>query len=277
MTTLGPRKEDIINDGANPNVSELHSSGTYLPCGDLCDFEGCPLNGIWEFNVIDQLAIDNGILFEWGIDFNPEIVPGITTFTPEIGMGSDSSYWHPVGDDGIILTTEDYGVVGVDEDANVVDVMFEEPGVYEFGYLVTNDFGCSWDTTVQVEVVDNPPGTFICWAGSNFCGDPIDLLVSIRMEEPIARRLQVSTNTVMAPTTMLFSVTVPNPGDGTTMTLQFTGGEVEFGWDYITVFDGPDGTGPVIATLVFEIAGQTFTPTNPDGCISFQITADGGG
>ena len=56
----------------------------YLPCGDLCDFVGCPLNGIWTFNVIDQWAADNGTLYEWGIDFNPEIVPGVTTFTPVI-------------------------------------------------------------------------------------------------------------------------------------------------------------------------------------------------
>ena len=271
--------EWVLDDANNPNVSDPMPSGTYLPCGDLCDFVGCPLNGIWTFNVIDQWAADNGTLFEWGIDFNPEIVPGITTFTPEIGMGSDSSYWHPVGDDGIILTTEDYGIVGVDEDANVVDVMFEEPGVYEFGYLVTNDFGCSWDTTVVVEVVDNP-GTLIT-AGPDqiFCNDPVVLEGGFDTgEESSCAAVQgtyeycydIGDNSI-------FSYCPDNPGDGTVMTINFTAGEVEgFGQDFITVYDGPDATGPVLATLDLNFAGQSFTATNLDGCISFQVTSDPG-
>ena len=271
--------EWVLDDANNPNATNPMPAGTYLPCGDLCDFVGCPLNGIWTFNVIDQWAADNGTLFEWGIDFNPEIVPGITTFTPEIGMGSDSSYWHPVGDDGIILTTEDYGVVGVDEDANVVDVMFEEPGVYEFGYLVTNDFGCSWDTTVQVEVLTSPSLCF-CWAGSGVLRGPHRLVGVSYVPMDTANCGEASgfhQYCYGANDNAVFSYCPNVPGDGTTMTLQFTGGELEWGWDYITVFDGPDGTGPVIETLYWEIAGQTFTATNPDGCISFQITADGGG
>lgn len=271
--------EWVLDDANNPNVSDPMPSGTYLPCGDLCDFVGCPLNGIWTFNVIDQWAADNGTLFEWGIDFNPEIVPGITTFTPEIGMGSDSSYWHPVGDDGTILTTDDYGVVGVDDDVNVVDVMFEEPGVYEFGYFVTNDFGCSWDTTVQVEVLASPQAFVSAGPDLEFCGEPIDLLGSYIPMDTVncGEASGFHQHCYGANDNAVFSYCPNVPGDGTMMTLQFTGGELEWGWDYITVFDGPDGTGPVIATLYWDFAGQTFTPTNPDGCISFQITADGGG
>ena len=269
----------VLDDANNPNASNPMPSGIYLPCGDLCDFVGCPLNGIWTFNVIDQWAADNGTLFEWGIDFNPEVVPGITTFTPEIGMGSDSSYWHPVGDDGIILTTNDYGVVDVDDDANVVDVMFEEPGVYEFGYLVTNDFGCSWDTTVQVEVLESPQALVSAGPDLEFCGEPIDLLGSyIPMDTTgCGESFGYHHYCYGANDNSVFSYCPNVSGDGTMMTLKFTGGELDLFWDYITVFDGPDGTGPVIATLYSDLAGQTFTSTNPDGCISFQITADGGG
>ena len=48
---------EYILDGAdNPNVDgfEPIPAGIYLPCGDLCDFVGCPLNGIWTFSIIDQ-------------------------------------------------------------------------------------------------------------------------------------------------------------------------------------------------------------------------------
>ena len=167
--------EWVLDDANNPDAASPMPAGTYLPCGDLCDFVGCPLNGIWTFNVIDQWAADNGTLFEWGIDFNPEIVPGVTTFTPIIGLESDSSYWHPVGDLDTVLDESELGVVEVSDDANNVDLEFPDPGTYEFGYYVTNNFGCSWDTTVVVEVVDNP-GTFIT-AGPDqiFCNDPVVL------------------------------------------------------------------------------------------------------
>ena len=59
------------------------------------------------------------------------------------------------------------------------------------------------------------------------------------------------------------------------MTLSFTAGEMEGFFDYITVYDGPDATGPVLATLELDFAGQSFTATNPEGCISFQVTSDG--
>ena len=274
-TTLGPRKGNGSSMTVKtPTLSEILWNQGPICLVEIVWLEDAALNGIWTNNVIDQYAIDNGTLFEWGIDFNPEIVPGITTFTPEIGMGSDSSYWHPVGDDGIILTTEDY-VVGVDEDANVVDVMFEEPGVYEFGYLVTNDFGCSWDTTVQVEVLESPQAFVSAGPDLEFCGEPIDLLGSyVPMDTANCGEASgFHQYCYGANDNAVFSYCPNVPGDGTTMTLQFTGGELEWGWDYITVFDGPDGTGPVIETLYWEIAGQTFHPTNPDGCISFQITA----
>ena len=60
------------------------------------------------------------------------------------------------------------------------------------------------------------------------------------------------------------------------MTLSFTAGQMEAGWDAVTVYDGPDATGPVLATLDATFAGQTFTASNPDGCISFQFSSDGG-
>ena len=46
------------------------------------------------------------------------------------------------------------------DDGNYIDLEFPDPGTYEFGYYVTNNFGCAWDTTVVIEVIPNP-GTFI--------------------------------------------------------------------------------------------------------------------
>ena len=66
-----------------------------------------------------------------------------------------------MGDYDNVLNTGDLGVVEVSDDANYVVVsMFPIQGTFEFGYQVTNNFGCTWDTTITIEVIDNP-GTFI--------------------------------------------------------------------------------------------------------------------
>ena len=234
-------------------------------------------SGFTPVTIPGRAAADNGTLFEWSIDFNPEIVPGVTTFTPVIGLGSDSSYWHPVGDLDNIVSTSDLGVVGVSDDANYVDLMFPDPGTFEFGYVVTNNFGCTWDTTLTVEVVENP-GTIIT-AGPDqiFCSEPIQLLGGLDTGEPSACGVAGAFDYCYgANDNTIFSYCPDTPGDGTLMTLSFTAGQMEAGWDAVTVYDGPDATGPVLAILDATFAGQTFTASNPDGCISFQFSSDGG-
>ena len=41
-------------------------------------------------------------------------------------------------------------------DANEVDLLYSTAGTYNYDFVVTNNFGCQWDTTVQVVVIDNP-------------------------------------------------------------------------------------------------------------------------
>ncbi|MFZ6052218.1 PKD domain-containing protein [Halocola ammonii] len=124
-------------------------AGEYEAEGDLCELVGCPLNGEWTFTIVDNLAIDNGYIFEWGISFNPELYPGVTTFTPHIGPGADSSY------------VEGPGVIETSDDGNTFTVSYDTAGVYEYTFFTINDFGCTFDTTFQVEAVPSPPITTI--------------------------------------------------------------------------------------------------------------------
>jgi len=78
--------------GDNTGNVDILPAGTYESNEDMCQLVGCPLNGEWTIEVIDNLAIDNGYIFSWGVDLNPELFPGITTFTPEIGLGLDSTW-----------------------------------------------------------------------------------------------------------------------------------------------------------------------------------------
>lgn len=261
--------EYVLDDIANPNMADPIPAGTYLPCGDLCDFVGCPLNGIWSFTVFDQWGGDNGYLFEWGIDFNPEIVPGITTFTPIIGLEADSSYWQ--------VTDSDEGVVFISDDMNYVDLNFPNPGEFDFTYEVTNNFGCTWDTTVNVTVIQGPENSITAGEDLIYCGNPLQLLGEFTGDGPSPCGgtggsydycYTNNENTV-------FNYCPDVLGDGTMMTINFSAGTMETCCDWINVYDGPNGTGALIQTFNTNIPGSSFTATNPDGCISFVLTSEG--
>jgi len=147
--------------GENAGGVNILPAGTYESNEDMCQLEGCPLNGEWTIEVIDNLAIDNGYIFEWGIDLNPELFPGITTFTPEIGLGLDSTW------------IEGPNITGTSEDGNYTEITPPSLGTYDYSLFATNNFGCTFDTIITVECVPGP----VVNAGLDLqiCNDPVDL------------------------------------------------------------------------------------------------------
>jgi subtilisin-like proprotein convertase family protein len=63
--------------------------GFYQPFESLDSLNGCPLNGSWSLQITDRLGADNGIVYEWGIVFNPNLIPNIETYLPIL----DSITW----------------------------------------------------------------------------------------------------------------------------------------------------------------------------------------
>lgn len=125
-------------------------AGTYAPVGSFNSFIGCPLNGAWTITVTDHLLSDNGYIFEWGINFNPAILPVNFNYEPQI---INHNWNAPVS------------VVVADSGQDVTI----DPGVglYSYTYSVTDDFGCTYDTSLSLEVLPNyivnfPPDTIIC-------------------------------------------------------------------------------------------------------------------
>ena len=103
--------------------------------------------------MLDQWPLDDGTLFGWSMEFNPDIAPEITTFEPSIGQGADSTFGTLLAMLTCRLRTLD-GVEAVSADGNVAEVLFQTPGAHEFGFYAVNEFGCSADTTVVVEVIE---------------------------------------------------------------------------------------------------------------------------
>ena len=128
---------NTITVNSFPNSeSEALIPGTYaLPGNGVEDLVGCPLNGEWTLNIRDNLTIDDGYIFNWSILFNPQLNPTTVYYSPEI-----TSYeW---ADNPDIIENSD----------TTVTVLPSEQGNNSFNFSVTDNFGCSHDTTINVYV-----------------------------------------------------------------------------------------------------------------------------
>ncbi|MDP5078725.1 MAG: PKD domain-containing protein, partial [Nonlabens sp.] len=124
-------------DQSTPGVAfgGIMPSGNYRPEDPFANFIGTPLNGLWCLDIVDNLSIDNGYIFEWGINFNPAIIPTAGTFTP----AEVTEAW--VANADIISTT------GTD-----IVVQPSQVGQNCYVFELTDDFGCTYSETVCVNV-----------------------------------------------------------------------------------------------------------------------------
>ncbi|MEO8589282.1 MAG: PKD domain-containing protein [Flavobacteriales bacterium] len=130
--------------------------GTYEPVQSFNNLIGCPLNGDWMYQSTDLWGADNGFICSWSINFNPAIIPEVTQFTPSFGPDADSSLWSGG-------TVPDY----ISANGDSIVFTATAPGVYPFNYQVTDNFGCTYDTTITVTInepfeVEAGPDVVIC-------------------------------------------------------------------------------------------------------------------
>lgn len=258
--------QTAYTDNAGNNVnSNVANSGIYASEGDLCDFVGCPLNGTWTFSVLDNLAIDNGYIFEWGLNLNPALIPGVTTFTPTIGLEADSSFWTGPG------------IIDQDFDANYCDIVLDTPGFYDYVFTVTNNFSCTFDTTLTIEVVEGPENSITAGEDQVFCGTPVALQGAFLGGgvSPCAGSSETVVHCYDNNENSNWSYCPDNPGDGTMMEILFYDGQIEGFFDHIQVFDGADNSAPLLIDLTGDYPETFVTATNADGCLYVQFTSDG--
>jgi gliding motility-associated-like protein len=161
--------------GATNGTWEANAGGT-LPAGSyesvqpFTNLNGCPLNGTWEIEVCDLWAVDNGFIFDWSIEFAPELYPEAVSFTPTFGPGCDSTWW-----DGPSIV-DDGG------DCNIVTISPNIIGVESYTYTGQNDFGCYYDRTIDVTVVGTIPT--VTSNQTQFCGSPVTLMANVGDVDP---------------------------------------------------------------------------------------------
>ena len=128
-------------------VDNQGGAGLTLPAGDyasvqpLSNLVGCPTNGVWTLSIIDNWASDDGTVFGFSITLDSSYYPPVSSFTPTIGVGLDSSFWvNPVYQTALSANGNDLTVTPT------------VGGTFPYTYEVTNNFGCTHDSTVMLTV-----------------------------------------------------------------------------------------------------------------------------
>lgn len=139
---------DCSANGATPNViqggtapNNALAPGTYTPVQPWDALVGCPLNGTWTFRATDLWAVDNGYLCSWELRFDEALVGDGSAFLPTYGPGCDSTYWS--GPD----------ITGSVPDCNSVVIIPSAPGEQPYTFTAINDFGCTYDSTIVINVL----------------------------------------------------------------------------------------------------------------------------
>ncbi|MGC1470948.1 MAG: PKD domain-containing protein, partial [Psychroserpens sp.] len=128
---------NTIIAGTNP-PDDSYEPGTYLPIESFNELVGSPLNGQWCIELVDNITADNGFIFSWTLEFDPNIQPPELSFTPV----TTSESWD--SDPSITNTT-----------GSTITVAPLTAGTHCYTYRVTDDFGCEYTEEVCIEMADD--------------------------------------------------------------------------------------------------------------------------
>ncbi len=138
MAVTTPQFHEYTDNAGNYYFNAAHMPpGNYTPDESLNDFAGSPMNGAWTLRVEDQTIGESGHVFGWGLLFDAGFYPDSLIFVPEIIQ----EQWFQNGD----------ALSGNPAAASVA-----EPGDHQFLFEITDNFGCTYDTTLTVHILPLP-------------------------------------------------------------------------------------------------------------------------
>ena len=173
-------------------------AGTYESLQPFTNLLGSQMNGNWTISFADLWEADNGFMCSWWIDFDPSLLPDLTVYTPVLDLTHpDSAYWS--GDD-VVINSSDPTQATFTPTTNGTEVLT---------FTVTDNFGCSYDTTLTVTVA---PAAIVEAAAiqSEECGDPYQMNAALLTPVPTGPVVyQWSPSTDLSNTTIPYPIATP--------------------------------------------------------------------
>ncbi|MBO7134083.1 MAG: gliding motility-associated C-terminal domain-containing protein [Bacteroidales bacterium] len=131
------------NVGYTYNNHQYIPGGDYRPIGNWSSLVGCPVNGEWCINIRDHLGSDDGTVFSVELHFADRLIPAgdnVVQYQTEFDITPTSQDLTWEGDDVFQeLTASTTAAPGL-------------PGQHEYTFYATDNFGCTYDTTLVVTV-----------------------------------------------------------------------------------------------------------------------------
>lgn len=120
-------------------------AGDYTPRGNWTSLVGCPVNGEWCINIEDHIGSDDGTVFSVELHFADHMVPAgdnIIQYQTEYDISTTSQDLTWDGDD-------------VNQELSATTTAAPTvPGQHNYIFYATDNFGCTYDTTIVVTVRD---------------------------------------------------------------------------------------------------------------------------
>ena len=147
-TYSGTMADGMANGNTTPTTAPNGATGItlnpdiYLPLNSLNALLGTPLNGDWTLTIVDNLSLDNGWIFSWGMAINQNIIPNSWSYNNFIV----DQYW-------------DANPTIVSSSGTDLTVFSSTPGIETYTYIIEDNFGCTYTEDMELTVTSHVTAT----------------------------------------------------------------------------------------------------------------------
>ena len=175
----------------------VNHTNYFTPSNPFSGLIGCPLNGTWNLQICDDWASDNGYIFWWELNLSPNLLPSAWSYSVPI----DTTYWS-----GSFFTVINDSTIRIVPDSG---------GIFQYTVTVVDAFGCTYDTTLNIEVVQTPD--FTLGHDTVFCENQVPYILHAGPGDAYNWAPGGSSDSLSVSTTGIYEVTVTNSNIANTL------------------------------------------------------------
>lgn len=189
-----------LQSGASPidSTNTVLDNNYLVPSAPFSGLIGCPLNGTWNIQICDDFGVDNGYIFWWELNLDPSLLPVGWSYSVPIDTVVWSGSFINFINDTTLMIVPDSG------------------GTYQYTVTLYDVFGCSYDTTLTLQVVQTPEVDL--GHDTTLCGNNLIYTLDAGPGDHYLWSTTASTQTIPVTTTGYYSVTVENYNISNTLT-----------------------------------------------------------